>query len=63
MNKINSINNRNKISELGEINEQININIKSEERELNKSDIKNGTSFIKETESNENKININPFLA
>jgi hypothetical protein len=63
LNKINSINNRNKISELGEINEQININIKSEERELNKSDIKNGTSFIKETESNENKININPFLA
>ena len=73
-NRVNKIINNSRhfqMSELEEVNELKNVNTKTEDRDINKfdnksdnkSDNRNKTSFIKETDSNDNKITINPFLA
>ena len=52
---------QNQNSELEEINKKKYFNINSEERELKKTEHKN--SFIKQTDVNDNKINIKPFIS
>ena len=52
---------QNQNSELEEINKKKYFNINSEEREIKKIDNKN--SFIKQTDLNDNKINIRPFIS
>ena len=58
----NNIYHQNQISELEEINRKKSVNKISEEREINRSEMKNQTDLIKETNSNNNKISINPFI-
>ena len=58
---IHNSNHQNQISELEEMNNKKYLYNNSEERELNKTDSRNKTNLIKETDSNENKIDINPF--
>ena len=60
---IRNSNHQNQISELEEMNNKRDLYNNSEERELNKTDSKNKTNLIKETDSNENKVNINPFIS
>ena len=60
---IRNSNHQNQISELEEMNNKRDLYNNSEERELNKTDSKNKTNLVKETDSNENKVNINPFIS
>ena len=60
---IRNSNHQNQISELEEMNNKRDLYNNSEERELNKTDSKNKTNLVKETDSNENKVNINPVIS
>ena len=62
-NNNNSICHQNQISELEELNGKKYYVENTEEREFNKTDLKNKTNIMKDSDSNENKIFINPVIS